>query len=369
MQKQLLIEKSYSKSDTFLMFGLGMKVALIHIRYIYKGGLETRLFNYIDYFLKRGDEVHLFTSKISPDIEIPQKLIIHFVDLKIIPKPIRNFIFDKKLKKALNRNDFDFILSLERTSRQYHVIAPSTHKGYLVAKGNFIYDFIDMLQIYLDKKSFSSAKIVYACSEMIKAEIQDYYKIEEKQIKVLYPPINVAKFNKLLSKESAKKTFNLKNDKRYFLLVSTSHKRKGLDLLQKVFKKLPQNYVLLVAGTPFDSDVENIVSLGFIKNVEVLYRAVDYLLHPAVYEPFGQIITEAFATRIPVIVSNKVGAKEFVNSTNGVVVETYNVDEWVKAIIELENQSFSFEGIEQVLENLSLEKHMELMLNWAIVKK
>ena len=346
-----------------------MKVALIHIRYIYKGGLETRLFNYIDYFLKRGDEVHLFTSKISPDIEVPANLIIHFVNLKVIPKPIRNFIFDKKLKIELNRGDFDFILSLERTSRQYHVIAPSTHKGYLMAKNSMFYDLIDLLQIYLDRKSFGSAKVVYACSQMIKDEIQDYYKIDPNQVKVLYPPINVSKFNNLVSKTEAKQQFNLEDNNKYFLLVSTSHKRKGLDLLEKVFKKLPKNHILLVAGTSFQSDIENIKSLGFIKNVEILYRAVDYLLHPAVYEPFGQIVTEAFASRVPVLVSNKVGAKELVNQTNGVVVESFKVDDWVKTINDLNKKEFSFNGIEQVLENLALEKHMEHMLNWAIIKK
>ena len=116
------------------MFGERMKVALIHIRYIYKGGLETRLFSYIDYFLNRGDEVHLYTSKISPDITPPANLHIHYLNLKRIPKPIRNFFFDKKLKQIIRLNEFDFILALERTSRQNHVIAPSTHKGYLQAK-------------------------------------------------------------------------------------------------------------------------------------------------------------------------------------------------------------------------------------------
>lgn len=345
-----------------------MKVALIHIRYIFKGGLETRLFNYIDFFLKRGDEVHLYTSKISPDIDIPPNLIIHFINLDLVPKPIRNFIFDRKLKKVLDRESFNFILSLERTSRQYHVIAPSTHKGYLLAKGNIIYDFIDMLQIYLDKKSFRNAKVVYACSKMVSHEIQDNYKIEGDQIKVLYPPINLSKFNNQVKKTDAKAAFKLSDNNKYFLLVSTSHKRKGLDLLKKVFKNLPSNYVLLVAGTPFETKLENIKSLGFIKNVEKLYRAVDFLVHPAVYEPFGQIITEAFASRVPVIVSKNVGAKELVNETNGIVVPSYKVEDWVNAIKDIDEKQFSFKGIETVLDDLSLEKHMELMLNWAIIK-
>ncbi len=305
------------------MFEMRMKIALIHIRYIYKGGLETRLFNYIDYFLKRGDEVHLFTSKISPDVVPPKDLHIHFINLKLIPKPVRNFFFDKKLKKVLNRNEYDFILSLERTSRQYHVIAPSTHKGYLVAKNHFYYDFVDMLQVYLDKKAFSSAKRVYACSEMIKAETIAYYGIKPSHVKVLYPPVNLEKFNMSLSKEDAQKRYGLSKENKYFLLVSTSHKRKGLDILLEVFKELPSNHILLVAGTDFDAPRENIKSLGFIKDIEHLYRAVDFLLHPAVYEPFGQIVTEAFASHVPVIISSKVGAKELVNAQRGIVVDYY----------------------------------------------
>jgi len=351
------------------MFDDPMRVALIHIRYVYKGGLETRLFNYIDYFLNRGDEVHLYTSKISPDIDIPKELIIHQVDLKKYPKPIRNLFFDKKLKNVLQRRKFHFILSLERTSRQYHIIAPSTHKGYLVAKNNNIYDFIDMLQIYLDKKSFGNAKVVYACSKMIKEEIEKYYNITPQNVKVLYPPINIATFKNLKPKEIAQNELQLSSCNKYFLLVSTSHKRKGLDLLYKVFKMLPANYVLLVAGTSFKSKFENIKSLGFVKNIKDVYSAVDYLIHPAVYEPFGQIITEAFAARVPVLVSPKVGAKEFVNDSNGVVVDSFEVEDWVSAILDLENKNFSFEGIEDVLQQLSLEKHMESMLNWAFIKK
>ena len=78
-----------------------MKVALIHIRYIYKGGLESRLFNYINYFIEQGHEVDLYTSKIAADIVPPEKLTIHKINIKHIPKPIRNFVFDNKFLSFL----------------------------------------------------------------------------------------------------------------------------------------------------------------------------------------------------------------------------------------------------------------------------
>ncbi len=350
------------------MFEWRMKVALIHIRYIYKGGLETRLFNYINYFLKRGDEVHLFTSKISPDITPPENLHIHMINLKHVLKPVRNFFFDKKLKYVLDRTAFDFILSLERTSQQYHVVAPSTHKGYLVAKNRKFYDLIDLLQICLDRKAFSSAKVVYACSKMIKDEIITYYKIPPNQIEVLYPPVNLSMFNISLPKQEAQEKYKLDPKNKYFLFVSTSHKRKGLDLLLKVFKDLSENYVLIVAGTSFECDLHNVISLGFVKEMNDLYRAVDVLLHPAVYEPFGQIVSEAFACHLPVIVSNKVGAKELITAKNGLVVDSLQKEDWIKAIEIILSKPFDFENMDKLLNELSLEKHMENMLNSALLR-
>ena len=351
------------------MFENRMRVALIHIRYVYKGGLETRLFNYIDYFLQRGDEVHLFTSKKADDIDVPEGLKVHFINLRRVPKPIRNFFFDKKLKKILDRNSFDFILSLERTSRQNHVIAPSTHKGYLDAKGNRLYDLVDLMQLYLDRKAFKNAQVIYACSEMVKNEIIRYYHISPNNVKVLYPPINLSRFNQKLDKQAIRAKWRFEPDDKLFLLVSTSHKRKGLAILQKVFAHLPQNYKLLVAGSSFDSKLDNVISLGFVKNVQEIYAAADMLLHPAVYEPFGQIITEAFAAALPVYISNRVGAKELVNAQRGKVVSSLDPADWLAAIQSIDWSSFSFEDIDGLLEELALPEHMARMLNWAKLKK
>ncbi len=351
------------------MFDKTMKVALIHIRYVYKGGLETRLFNYIEYFLSRGDEVHLFTSKIAPEIVPPKHLHIHLIDLKHFLKPVRNFFFDKRLKKELNRDDFDFILSLERTSHQNHVIAPSTHQGYLEAKGKRFYDLVDFLQLYLDKKAFRSAKVIYACSQMVKNEIISYYKIPPDDIKVLYPPINLKQFQGKNQLTAFKLKHKLQEEDKLFLLVSTSHKRKGLDLLVKVFKSLPSNYKLLVAGTAFESTNPQIISLGFVKEMAEVYEVAHVLLHPAVYEPFGQIITEAFAAHVPVIVSSKVGAKELISPERGLVLGSLSPELWKEAILNLNMETFSFEGIDELLADLALDSHMKKMLNWAILKK
>lgn len=347
-----------------------MKVALIHIRYIYKGGLETRLFNYIDFFLKRGDEVHLFTSKKAPEIIPPDNLKVHLINVRKYPKPFRNFFFDKKLKRKITRENYDFILSLERTTRQYHVIAPSSHKGYLKAQNKFLSDPIDWMQIYLDKNAFSNAKVVYACSTMVKDEIVKYYAIESEKIKVLFPPTNTEKFNIEISKTEARDKWKLKDDKIYFLLVSTSHKRKGLNVLLEVFRELnSEKYILLVAGSNFESPFENVKSLGFVKDMSSLYRAVNFTVHPAIYEPFGQIVVESLACETPVVVSSNVGAKELINEDIGEVVEGLDIDIWKEKLIEVATKSYFKSKDSFKINNLSLDTHMKKMLEWSVINK
>lgn len=347
-----------------------MKVALIHIRYIYKGGLETRLFNYIDYFLKRGDEVHLYTSKVAQDIVPPKGLHLHILNVKIIPKPFRNFFFDKKLKSTLAKVKYDFVLSLERTTRQDHVIAPSTHRGYLRAKRKFFTGPSDWVQIYLDNKAFHHAKVVYACSQMVKDEIIRFHGLSEDKVKVLHPPTDIARFNTVKSKAAVRKELGFQEDVLYFLFVSTSHKRKGLPLLEKVFEKLdPKKYQLLIAGSNITSKIENVNSLGFVKDLPDYYRAADFTLHPAIYEPFGQIIVESLASGTPVIISDKVGAKELVNPDRGLVLDHLDPTLWREAIATNARESFFTEDASFHLGDLSLQSHMKKMGNWAVILK
>lgn len=339
-----------------------MKIALIHTRYKYKGGLETRLFNYINYFLQKGDTVDLYTAEIDANIEIPNGLNLHYINVKKHIKHFRNYFFDKKLHQVFNENNYDFALALERNRVKY-LLAPNTHKGFFKASNSILKTPIDLVQLHLEKQSFSHAKIIYACSEMVKNEIEQYYGISSQKVKVLYPPINLKTFSILYTKEEARAKLNFNSSDKLFLFVSTSHKRKGLPFLKKIFKKLPENYKLLIAGTPV-KNTKNITSLGFVKDMGVLYQAVDCLLHPAMYEPFGQIVIEAISQKVPAIVSTKVGAGEFINSHNGYVL-TNDIEIWKGKILNFDKNTFDFSNNAEILEELSLQNHMKLMLSFA----
>jgi glycosyltransferase involved in cell wall biosynthesis len=155
-------------------------------------------------------------------------------------------------------------------------------------------------------------------------------------------------------------------DRLCFAFVSTSHYRKGLDILLEAFAGLdPERFALFVAGSPVSSSLPHVHSLGFLKNPAALYAAADFYLHPARYEPFGQIVTEALQCGTPVLVSDRVGAKEILSPQEGRVIESLAPEAWREAILALPGQEFSIGEEVGREKELLLEQHMHKMMEWA----
>ncbi len=342
-----------------------MRVALIHMNLGLKGGLETRLYNYMRYFIKRGDKVMVITSKIALGIEIPKEVDIMKIDVSSTPKPLRPWVFANKVEELMQTTKFDFSLSLARTSSQKVLIAPNTHKGYLQTLNKRLNSPIDWMTNKLDQKAFYSTPHIFACSEMVRQEVIDLYNIDGNKVHTLYPPINPFDFNPnaIQSKSTLKRELGLDPDKKTLLLVSTSHNRKGLPLMLQVMQQLQRQPIqLAIAGTPQHNLPDNVVSLGFHTNMKKLYWAADLLVHPAVYEPFGQAVAEALACGCPVLVSDKTGAKEILNTLLGLVVPHLQPELWAKAIEKALSHPFSIPEDILLQKGMTLEQHMDVML-------
>lgn len=349
-----------------------MKVALIHYRLLHKGGLETRLINYMNYFLERGDEVTIICTKKSKEVEVPKGVRIIMLKMGIIPKVYRMRYFNHKLGKLMKEEKFDFSLSLGRTSHQQLVLAPGNHLGYLAAYNRKAKGTDDKNQILLDQLSFDHSKVIFAASQMIADEVVNMYGVSPDKVKVLFPPLNTSKFNqdKRSQREQLRKQFGIEKATIAFAFVSASHSRKGMPLLLEVFKKLPRNYQLLVAGDKVNTNLPNVKNLGYIRNTDELYSATDYTVHPATYEPFGQIISESLACGTPVLVSHQVGAKEIVGANEGVIINSFEPQDWLDAILKLDNTQFSISPDFVKEHHLSLEDHMDKMISaWGKIQK
>lgn len=345
---------------------MALKVCLIHERITHLGGLETRLFNYMNYFIERGDDVTVVTSKIAPDVVLSEQATIVRIDMSKVMKAIRPAYFDYQLGKLIREKQYDFSLSLDRTSHQKFLIAPNTHLGYLKAKNQTRRGLSDYINIRGDKRAFKHSEVIFACSSMVGDEVEELYGTPKNKIEVLYPPLNTTRFYKdeSKSKREWKELCGLDPDKKHILIVSSSNKRKGVPLAIEVMKLLQnENIELVVAGNKGTAS-KWVNYLGFIKDPSNLYRAANLTIHPAVYEPFGQVVSESIACGTPVLISEKTGAKDIVTDDNGRVLEGYDPEVWAKHIRQMLDAPQQMPDNTKLINNLSLDTHINTMLQF-----
>lgn len=124
--------------------------------------------------------------------------------------------------------------------------------------------------------------------------------------------------------------------------VGREWQRKGLPLAVAVVEQLRRTrpgLELWVIG-PEPREIEHLFRgwnggyrlLGW-RTDNAHFEKIDVLLHPARAEPYGMVISEAMAARVPVVVSDMCGAAEQVDATAGRVVRLdAPAADWVEAL-------------------------------------
>jgi len=134
---------------------------------------------------------------------------------------------------------------------------------------------------------------------------------------------------------AARSRFGIPESEPVLLFAGNDFKRKGLQFaLQYAMGLKAQGYglKLLVAGrgnpAPYlrlarQSFFENdLLFLGSLADMREAYHCADLLVHPALYEPFGNVCLEAMACGLPVATSRLTGASDIIdNGASGIVID------------------------------------------------
>jgi glycosyltransferase involved in cell wall biosynthesis len=343
-----------------------VRIGLIHTRLLHKGGLERRLWSYMEYLQKAGHEVTVMVFQVGEGMQVPDGVRLLKANISWVPKPLRAWVFDNWLGKVVASEGFDRVVSLGRTSHQDVLMLPGNHLGYLRAMGKRGRSIDDRLQIMMDRRAYASPGVILACSEMMRDEVVELYGVNPQKIKVLYPPTDTTRFHAGLRENRAelRNRFGMQPDKLSLVLVSASHGRKGLPLLLEVFESLQNEpFELLVAGEePIHSRLPTVRALGFVKDTEALFAAADFTVLPALYEPYGQVISESILCGTPVLISAMVGAKSAILESEGIVVPQLTPEVWLKAIRSLPQRQFQVPGDFAQRNRIGLKEHMAFIL-------
>jgi glycosyltransferase involved in cell wall biosynthesis len=140
--------------------------------------------------------------------------------------------------------------------------------------------------------------------------------------------------------------FGASNGRVRLLYVGRISREKDLDLLADAYRrlrkeKLPVQLFVVGHGPYSDALAKSLpgaVFTGYLRGTELAtaYASADIFLFPSTTDTFGNVILEAQASGLPVVVSDSGGPKELVaDKANGLITKSHDVEDFTRAIREL----------------------------------
>lgn len=209
-----------------------------------------------------------------------------------------------------------------------------------------VHDIIELLEPQ-DKRAFLLNRYVYsgiaAASHIIcvsaytKKTVQDYYRIPDEKITVIYNGVGaefhpLRHFKQTLAYQELRRELKIGQDDKVVLFVGSDHPRKNVVTAVRAAalaaEKIRDPLIFLKVGTPglpagratLLAEVDRLRIRGSVRILEdvagdrlnELYNVADVLIYPSRYEGFGLPPLQAMATGTPVVASNATSLPEVV---------------------------------------------------------
>lgn len=326
-----------------------MKIALVRRRYTPYGGAERYMADLAYHLARAGHEVQIIGHRWPEDNEL---LKVRPVPMLRGPGWLEVLSFYRSADRFLARESFDVILSSEK-NRFQHIFHgdDGCHREWLAQRRRYdtywrrlgirINPF-HWITLSLEQRLFERNAIPYfvAIARRGADEYRRHYPCAQKRIRVIYNPMDLHSF--AVARKNSPQTRQEKN----LLFVGSGFFRKGLFFLLRALPILQKDGPLtltVIGRDPFGPVyrlaeklrvTERVRLIGPVNDPRPFYQEADLLVLPSIYEPFGNVVLEAMASGLPVVVSRFVGAAEWVRpGINGMVVnEPENPEELADAI-------------------------------------
>lgn len=349
-----------------------MKIAFVTYEYppFIMGGAGIYAKHITEKLAELGIEVTVFTPNIN---ETENK---DFENLKIIPLNVNNKIpfkalqfwlaLPKVLKKVHLKNKFDLvhfnglsywfyhkkILNIPQVLTVHHIIKDITKHNNLTLSSS-VFDISgenSFLIRLIEKRAINSIDKIITDSKFTKKEIIKFYKLNPKDINVIYLGIEERNKNCSINTKNFLRETGLPNKKMLLFVGRINDPRKGLEPLIMAFKQLlnETDAILVVVGNGDKTKFEElskklnisqyIFFIGFVDDNKLnkFYQSCDVYICPSKLEGFGLTVLEAINNGAPVI-AFKVGAiPEIVkDGKNGLLIDPYNLKQLSHAICHI----------------------------------
>ncbi|MEW5952058.1 MAG: glycosyltransferase family 4 protein [Elusimicrobiota bacterium] len=196
-----------------------------------------------------------------------------------------------------------------------------------------------------------------AISKYISDRIKNNY---NKESSVIYPPVDINKFELCAKKEN------------FYLTASRMVPYKKIPLIAEAFSKMPDKKLVVIGDGPEFEKVKKVLG----RNIELLGYQEDNVLKEymkkakafvfAAEEDFGIVPVEAQACGTPVIAYGKGGALEtVVDGVSGTFFKEQTVESIISAVNSFEKMSFDPIKIRKNSERFSIDRFKKEFLNFV----
>lgn len=324
------------------------------------GGTERYILDLVNGFYSLGISPKLYSMMIDKNISEYNKITPCKINLNLIPKQFRTQLFSHLIQRKKKENEI--LLSMAYTKADI-LFCGGQHIGYLNSMHKSP-TLSDRIKIRAEQKALNSSKIIVAHSNLMKEELIKFYHLPENKIEVIYPPLDIKKFNIIdeVRRAQLRKNFGFNDNEVIYLFPSTGHKRKGFQLLSDYFKNSSLPIKLVVAGTPVKED-RNIISLGFRKDMPELYQAADFTIMASIYEPFGLVGLESIFSGTPIVFSENMACSEVLKGKFGYLFDRNRAESLDKAIVTSSQNVYRIHNpYELISYKPDLESHIEQLV-------
>lgn len=326
-----------------------MKLAIIRRHYRPDGGAERiiqRILQGLQQFTPL--EVSLITQQWAASEDVDFRVLLCPKRGVLRHSNFRYFVSD--VQQVLNVSSFNLIQSHERVpgcqvyraGDGVHAEWLRIHEAHLGRLGRLWqgWDPFHRSVLQAEQQMFTHdnlRKIICIAESGRQDVLKHYPEVDTEKLEVVYNGIDLQTFSPvdLQLKRRLRMQLNLPEDAPLALFVGSGFERKGLKVALTALAALKSWHFVVVGKDrhlrTYQKYADQLAMnqrvhfVGVQNNMPSWYRAADVLVHPAWYEPFGNVVLEAMASGLPAIVSNHCGSADLIEEgINGFVIDVGN---------------------------------------------
>ncbi len=318
-----------------------LRVAVVIPKYGLIGGGERFARELTERLARTGKyEFHVFANKW--DSSAPE-IAFHKVPMPRFPRFLRPLGFAWFADRMVAKGNFDLVHAHERIFRaDVFSVHSVPHAGWVREVRRKRPSLFDLATTRVEKTMMAGERSVFLpVSTMAREAFAREYAVDPARIRVVHPGVDVERFiapDRGSCRREIRLRYGIGQSEIVVLFVGMNFEVKGLDgimaSLAGARKSHPGKSIrLLVVGKGNIGEYGRIArKLGIedsvvfagpqAEGVERFYLASDIFMMLSRFDTFGMAVLEAMASRLPVIISAGVGAKDLVeNGGNGFIVE------------------------------------------------